>query len=414
MNPISCLSRILFSLAAYFLLIPPQEMSGKILDNGIDPANLGKGDHIYVLSSTIRGLGGNVRSVTDVPSLMAYEKSQGMDFIVVKAGTGAKDFPSASQRQFTAALVEAAHAAGLKIFGYTRSDGIDVKGELHLVAKCFRMGADGFVLDAEAEWEKLENNTEKAIQLCKGIKARFPNKFLGHAPLPFIHLHTSFPYKEFGFYCDAVMPQYYWQDGGVGKLAEYSPTVMVAKMDVEWSQWQRSLQGIWTNAIKPLAPIGQAWDIAPTNIITGAQIVEFVKALKNDRRSPTKTGYNGVSYWRADLHTADVWEGIAAADIGKPPSILRQPQGAIITSPAANVVFTVDANGAMPRDYQWFYNGKSIPGATDNTYSVTPVHSTNAGSYTVVIMNRLGSVASDDAVLKVNLPSVISANPVKP
>ena len=375
------------------------------MENGIDPANLGKGDHIYFMSLAVRQLGGNVPGVTNVPSLMAYEKSQGIDFIVVKAASGAKEFP-AGRPQFTDELVADAHAAGLKIFGYTRSDGKDVPGEIELAAKIYGMGADGFLLDAEAEWEtrKLENNFEKAIQLCSAIKARFPNKFLAHAPMPVIHVHTTFPYKEFGYYCDAVMPQYYWQEGGVGKIAEYSPTVMVAKMDVEWRNWQNSLQGKWTNAIKPLAPIGQAWNTTPTNIVTAAQIIDFVKALKTDPNPVTPGGYNGVSYWRADLHTPEIWSGIAAGDIGKPPCLLQQPPDVTATNAATNIVFTVDAGGAMPRHYQWLRNGRKIAGATNSSFSIPKIRAAHAGTYTAVVMNRLGSVVSRDVLLKVTPP----------
>jgi hypothetical protein len=405
--------RVLFCAAAFsFLLLP--KAPAKIMDNGVDPANLGKGDHIYVLATTLKGLGGNVPAVTNIASLMAFEKSQGMDFLVVKSGTGGREFPSASNPQFTEELVEAAHAAGLKIFAYTRSDGKDVRAEIHLVAKAFRLGADGFVLDAEAEWEtrKLENNFEKAVELCSTIKKRFPNKFLAHAPMPVIHLHQTFPYKEFSYYCDAIMPQYYWQEGGVGKLAEYSPKVMVAKMDVEWREWQNSLRGPWTNCIKPIAPIGQAWNTTPTNIVTADQITDFVKALRENPHPVTATGYNGVSYWRADLHTPEIWKGIAAGDIGKAPSILQQPQSVIATNLPRKVVFTVEANGAMPRDYQWFLNGKSIAGATDSSYKIPKAKRADAGSYTVVVINRLGSAVSEDAVLKVNLPTQVSANPL--
>src|SRR5687768_13528582 len=103
---------------------------GKTLDGGVDPAKLGKGDWIYFLDAATNRLGGNVESVTNVTSLMAFYRSQGMDFLAVKAGSGANEFPSAEKPQFTSALVEAAHEAGIKIFGYTRSDGKNVPGEI--------------------------------------------------------------------------------------------------------------------------------------------------------------------------------------------------------------------------------------------------------------------------------------------
>ncbi|MDB6124898.1 MAG: Fibronectin type domain protein [Pedosphaera sp.] len=101
------------------------------LDNGVDPANLGKGDWIYFMSAATNHLGGNVSSVHDIPTLMSYEKSQGMTHIIVKAGDAGTAFPT-SGPQFTISLVNAAHAAGLKIFAYSRSWGTNVTSEISL------------------------------------------------------------------------------------------------------------------------------------------------------------------------------------------------------------------------------------------------------------------------------------------
>jgi len=55
--------------------------------------------------------------------------------------------------QFTKSLVNAAHESGLWIFGYNRSYGANIKGEIAIANFVFNQGADGFVWDAEAEWE---------------------------------------------------------------------------------------------------------------------------------------------------------------------------------------------------------------------------------------------------------------------
>ena len=320
----------------------------KVLDNGVDPENLGTGDWIYVLSAATRGLGGNVSSVTDVPSLMKFYREQGISFVAVKAGTGATDFPKENP-QFTKELVEAAHAEGIKIFGYTRSDGKDVPGEIALARKIYNLGADGFIIDAEAEWEAAQlgdKGPELAIQLCEGIKREFPNKFLGHAPFPVISRHATFPYKEFGYYCDAVMPQNYWKSIGV------SSKRMVDWMDEEWHQWQNSLTGRWKKAIKPIAPIGQGWDPAENKIVSGLEVMQFVAALNHDKNPVTPGGYKGVSYWRADLHTERMWKGISRAKIGDPSSTpesllenIVEPEPVIATTtPAATPAKVENAN----------------------------------------------------------------------
>ena len=182
-------------------------------EGGIDPANLGKGDWIYSLSDATNKLGGHINTVTNETSLMLFYRTQGIRFIIVKAATSDQLFKGCySAPQFTRSLVDTAHTNGLAIFGYNRSFGSNIVGEISIADYVFSQGADGFVWDAEAEWEN--NNSwigsagpSKAWRLCSTVRSNWPSRFLAHAPFPIISYHPSFPYKEFGYWCDAVMPQ---------------------------------------------------------------------------------------------------------------------------------------------------------------------------------------------------------------
>ena len=159
-------------------------------------------------------------SVTNENSLMLFYKSQGVRYIIVKAATSDELFNgSYSFPQFTRNLVNTAHAHGILIFGYNRSYGENVPGEIAISDFVFNQGADGFVWDAESEWESSQpwigtNGPALAWQLCSAVRSNWPTKFLAHAPFPIISYHSSFPYKEFGYWSDAVMPQIYpaWLD----------------------------------------------------------------------------------------------------------------------------------------------------------------------------------------------------------
>jgi hypothetical protein len=59
--------------------------------------------------------------------------------------------------------------------------------------------------------------------------------------------------------------------------------------------------------------------------------------------------------------------------------------------------------------YQWYFNGVPIFAATSASYSIAPVASTNAGSYTVTIANAAGSVLSN--AVQVVVGSSIVSNP---
>ena len=125
-----------------------------------------------------------------------------MQWITVKCGDG-----GSAWTQFTSDLVNRAHNSGLKIFGWAYAYGNDVQGEINVAVNALNLGADGFIIDAEIEYETNANNTVSATQYCQGIRAAYPNRFLAHAPFPIISSHSRFPYVTFGKYCDAVMPQ---------------------------------------------------------------------------------------------------------------------------------------------------------------------------------------------------------------
>ena len=150
---IARLSQLLFVLTLASLAASAHAQSFPIRDGGINPANLGKGDWIYFVSAATNKLGGAAPSVVNIPTLMSYYKSKGLQYIIVKAGTGSTNFNgSGGSPQVNSNLIYHAHAAGLLLFGYTRSYDDDVPGEINMAANYFALGVDGWVIDAEAEW----------------------------------------------------------------------------------------------------------------------------------------------------------------------------------------------------------------------------------------------------------------------
>lgn len=79
-----------------------------------------------------------------------------------------------------------------------------------------------------------------------------------------------------------------------------------------------------------------------------------------------------------------------------------------ITQPSSNTVrvgdstsFIAAAVGTQPLTYQWKTNGVALPGATSPTLNLTSIQVTDAGTYTVVASNSVGSTTSSNAVLTV-------------
>jgi hypothetical protein len=77
----------------------------------------------------------------------------------------------------------------------------------------------------------------------------------------------------------------------------------------------------------------------------------------------------------------------------------------------ANVTFIVSAVGSSI-SYQWRKDGVIISGAVSSSYTINGVTTGNAGGYDVVVTGDCDAVTSTVAVLTINTPPAISAQPV--
>jgi hypothetical protein len=91
------------------------------------------------------------------------------------------------------------------------------------------------------------------------------------------------------------------------------------------------------------------------------------------------------------------------------PFISSQPQSQTVIL-GDTVTIAVGADGTPPPNYQWRFNGVSIPTATDSSLILSNVQLTSAGTYAVTVTNPLGSTNSANALLAVNpLPPCVAA-----
>ena len=68
-----------------------------------------------------------------------------------------------------------------------------------------------------------------------------------------------------------------------------------------------------------------------------------------------------------------------------------------------NLTLSVGALGTTPFQYQWFFNKKALPGATNLAHTITNAQTKHAGAYTVRVQNEIGSTTSGVATVKVLL-----------
>src|SRR5580658_555176 len=105
--------------------------------------------------------------------------------------------------------------------------------------------------------------------------------------------------------------------------------------------------------------------------------------------------------------------GRSHAQIGTPPIIAVQPLGLAVQN-GDNAILTTTAVSITSMKFSWLLNGKPVPTngttvvnvavplvGTVSTLTVNKINSAQAGSYSVVIKNGVGSVTSSNAVVVV-------------
>jgi hypothetical protein len=113
---------------------------------------------------------------------------------------------------------------------------------------------------------------------------------------------------------------------------------------------------------------------------------------------PTGVAVDGAG----DVYVADTNnDTVRLAFTPTAPVITQQPQSQTVTA-GGSAQFSVTATGHPAVSYQWYLGTTEISGATNGTYSLSDVQSGNAGNYTVVVSNVMGSARSNIATLTVN------------
>lgn len=103
----------------------------------------------------------------------------------------------------------------------------------------------------------------------------------------------------------------------------------------------------------------------------------------------------------ADSGTNTIRKGTLERVVPGLPAFVAQPAGRTVVA-GTTVVLTSAASGATESVYQWWKDGVAIPGATSATLVITGATPAQAGSYTAVATNTLGTATSTPATVVIS------------
>lgn len=134
----------------------------------------------------------------------------------------------------------------------------------------------------------------------------------------------------------------------------------------------------------------------------GINAVTTTSISEQNVASLTQTGL----FMRSLIYAAEA-AAIAGGGGCSPPLVTTSPasQTKIVGD---SVTFTVVASGTGTLAYQWQKNLLNISGATASSYSKTNLQLSDAGLFRAIVTNSCGNVASNAAVLVVNLAPLLA------
>ncbi len=100
----------------------------------------------------------------------------------------------------------------------------------------------------------------------------------------------------------------------------------------------------------------------------------------------------------------------ASITVGASVQIVAGPASATICA-GATAMFTANATSTEVLSYQWRFNGANIPGATNDTFTITNAQPSDAGAYDVVVSTSCDSEIAGPATLAVDTAPIITQHP---
>ncbi|MFC2111163.1 immunoglobulin domain-containing protein [Bacteroidota bacterium] len=116
----------------------------------------------------------------------------------------------------------------------------------------------------------------------------------------------------------------------------------------------------------------------------------------------------GDYYCKATNECGDDSTNISSVIVDEEPDITSQSSSSSVCE-NQSLTLSATASGAQPLTYQWYKNSISIAGATNNTYTISSVSTTDAATYVCRATNSCGYDESNGIVITVKTAPTLSS-----
>lgn len=212
-----------------------------------------------------------------------------ISWLAVKAGDGGSLW-----KQFNSTLVNKLHDNNIKVLGWSYDYPNRAEKQAQVVSDVYSIGADGFIIDAEVEWDRCTSPKKVASEYCEAIwELDLPSTFtIGDAPWDVPQAHSTFPFREFEALVSFRSPQNYWIAHGL------SVKKSTERYHTSWSNFDKQIPP--PRLIKPHIPSGSVWD-TKIRQVTIEEVAYFESYVKFNM------GLSSVCYWSWDACPSRIW-----------------------------------------------------------------------------------------------------------
>ncbi len=150
----------------------------------------------------------------DPEVIAAKAKAAGLSHVLIKIADGdywSYNIDPKTKYDYIPPVLQALKEEGIEVWGWQYVRGRNPIGEAQLaIQRTKALGMDGFVIDAEGEYQSKSKKTA-ATRYMNELRAALPDLPIALSTYRFPKLHRTLPFAEFLAGCDYAMPQVYYE-----------------------------------------------------------------------------------------------------------------------------------------------------------------------------------------------------------